>query len=218
MKWPAPRPVAFSPDTSSMIELASRWSPGHQRTHVVLVAVGGHHGGEPGLVEQAHQVVAGRVGAHLAGGAGPVGLQRGTQSAHDPGLEHGGRGDDARKSGVTCRVVVDVHRVVVAHGLHPVPDHRQVDRILSPCGHPGGHPHERLQLVVEGRPAGGRSGCSWRCRRRAHRDDRFIPRPAMARISRWTSLTPPPKVLIWAWRPARSSSPWSTAPGDPGLR
>jgi len=37
-----------------------------------------------------------------------------------------------------------------------------------------------------------------------------------ATISRCTSLTPPPNVLICADRPARSSRPLSTAPGDPG--
>ena len=28
MKWPIPSPVDFSPDTASMTELASTWSPG----------------------------------------------------------------------------------------------------------------------------------------------------------------------------------------------
>ena len=42
---------------------------------------------------------------------------------------------------------------------------------------------------------------------------RAMPRPIQATISRITSLTPPPNVLIWAARAAFSSSPRSTTPG-----
>ncbi len=47
---------------------------------------------------------------------------------------------------------------------------------------------------------------------------RVMPSPAVATISRWTSLTPPPNVLICAWRPVASTRPRSTAPGEPGTR
>ena len=47
---------------------------------------------------------------------------------------------------------------------------------------------------------------------------RAMPRPAVATISRSTSTTPPPNVLICAARAARSTSPWSTAPGEPAAR
>ena len=53
---------------------------------------------------------------------------------------------------------------------------------------------------------------------RAHRAPRVMPRPAVATISRWTSLTPPPNVLTCAWRPVASSRPRSSAPGEPGSR
>ena len=36
---------------------------------------------------------------------------------------------------------------------------------------------------------------------------RASPRPAVATISRWTSFTPPPNVLICAWRALCSSRP-----------
>ncbi len=49
---------------------------GHQGAHVVLVAVGGHHRGEAGLVEEGHELIAGAVTTRLAGGPGPVGLLR----------------------------------------------------------------------------------------------------------------------------------------------
>ena len=50
---------------------------------------------------------------------------------------------------------------------------------------PGGLADEGLEFVVEG----GRVG---------HRALLVMPRPAVARISRWISLTPPPNVLICA--------------------
>ena len=205
-KWPRPRPVCLlrrdRVDDGGDLELVA----GDQGSLVVLVAVGGHHRGEAGVVEQLHQPVGRAVAWRGAGRPGRLGLQAGPQAPHDPGLEHGGRGDDAGEAGVLGGLVVDVDRVVVPHGLHPVADHRLVDRV-GPAG--GVH-----------RPTGPRTpaGRSSRSAGVAHRAPRFMPRPAMARISRWISLTPPPKVLIWAWRAARSSSPWRTAPGEPGLR
>ncbi len=185
---------------------------GHQGADIVLVAVGGHHRGEAGLVEQGHQLIAGAVTTRFAGGPGPIGLLGGPEPPHDPHLQHGGRGDDPREPGLACRRLVHVDRVVVAHGFDPVPDHGQVDGVLAPGDRSRGETHEGLQLLVEALVGGVRCGG-----RAAHRDARFMPSPAVARISRCTSLTPPPKVLICAWRPARSSSPWSTAPGEPGL-
>ena len=52
----------------------------------------------------------------------------------------------------------------------------------------------------------------------AQRDPRRMPRPTVATISRCTSLTPPPKVLICAWRADSSSRPFSAAPGEPATR
>ena len=42
-----------------------------------------------------------------------------------------------------------------------------------------------------------------------------MPRPSVATMSRWTSFTPPPKVLIWQPRASRSTRPCSSAPGEP---
>ena len=121
--------------------------------------------------------------------------------------------------GVTCRGLVHVDRVVVAHGLHPVTDHGQVHGIGPHQPGTGGEADERLQLFIERAAGLLRGGAArHRCLRRCHLDARFIPSPAVAKISRWTSLTPPPKVLICDCRPARSSSPWSAAPGESGLR
>ena len=52
---------------------------------------------------------------------------------------------------------------------------------------------------------------------RAHRAP-VMPNPAVATISRCTSLTPPPNVLIWAWRCDDSIRPRNNAPGEPGVR
>ena len=41
----------------------------------------------------------------------------------------------------------------------------------------------------------------------------------MATISRWTSFTPPPNVLICAWRAVRSSfALQAPRPGEPGAQ
>ena len=76
--------------------------PHDQRAPVVLLAVGGHHRGQALVVEQAHHLLVGP--APLLGPLGPGLLdeQREAQAAHDPGLQHGRRGDQlvvARRRG-----------------------------------------------------------------------------------------------------------------------
>jgi len=181
----------------------------HQGAVVVLVAVGGDDRGEALVVEQDHHLLVRP--APLRGALGPslLGQQRRAQAAHDPGLQHRRGSDDPGEPRRACRVLVHVDRVEIVHRLDPVADHRLVHRIGSDHLVARRLADEGLQPVLVGRPSplflvGGfrvlRLGP-----RRAHRAARFIPSPAMARISRWISLTPPPKVLIWACRPARSS-------------
>ncbi len=204
-KWPMPEPGLLLPRDRVDHRRHLEPVPGHQRTLVVLVAVGGHDRGEPGPVQEGRDLVVGRARRLPAGAAGGVFVQAGPQPPHDPGLQHGRRCDHAREPGGPGGVGVDVDRVEVPHRLHPVLDHGLVDGLGPTGGRSRDLADEGLQLVVQRR-------------RPAHRAPRFMPRPAVARISRWISLTPPPNVLIWAWRPARSSSPWSAAPGEPGLR
>ena len=115
------------------------------------------------------------------------------EAAHRPGLEHGRRSDGVRPL---------VGGVGVTHGLAPVPDHRLVDRVLAHTGGRGRPALIGLELLVC-EPYG------------AHRRPLRIPSRIVATISRWTSLTPPPKVLICAARFIRSSSPSPKAPGEP---
>ena len=197
--------------------------PDHQRAAVVLLAVGGDDRGQALVVEQGHHLLVGP--APLLGplGAGLLGQQRGAQAPHDPGLQHGGRGDQLVVAGGARRVVGHVHRVVVAHRLDPVPDHRHVHRVGRQVRRAGRLPDQRGQLgaVVRER----RQLLEALRRRRPqsqpgtrHRAPRVMPSPAVATISRCTSFTPPPKVLICAWRPVASTRPRSTAPGEPGTR
>ncbi len=104
--------------------------------------------------------------------------------------------------------LVDVDRIEIAHRLDPMADHRLVHRIGSDHLLSRRLADEGLQPFLVGRLSARLVDAP--CRgfrrvrlgtRRAHRAARFIPRPAMATISRWISLTPPPKVLIWACRP-----------------
>ena len=126
-------------------------------------------------------------------------------------MEHRGRGDDAFKTVGTGDRLVDVDRVLVPHGFDPVPDHGLVHGVGRNVGGALGGTFERLQL--------GQESVAHRVAHRVtHRAARFMPRPAMATISRWTSFTPPPKVLICAPRAARSSRPRSTSPAEPGAR
>ena len=52
-----------------------------------------------------------------------------SDAAHHPGLQHHGRRDHLAVHRLGRRVRVDVHGVLVADGLDPVPDHRLVHRI-----------------------------------------------------------------------------------------
>ena len=189
----------------------------------MLLAVGGDHRGQALVVEEAHHRLVGPAPLRGPSRPGLLGEERCPQAAHDPGLQHGGRGDDLVVSRGARRLVGHVHRVVIAHGLDPVPDHRRVDRVGRQARRAGRLPDQRDQfgtvvrerrqlfesLLARGRP-GRRHG--------RHRAPRVIPSPAVATISRCTSLTPPPNVLICAWRPVASTRPRSTAPGEPGTR
>src|SRR5205807_9080547 len=111
------------------------------------------------------------------------------------------------------RIRVEVRRVGVTDGLAPMPDHGLVHRVGRQLGRAARTTFVGLDLGQEGGPLvdlGGRH-CASRARR-------AMPRPAAATISRCTSLTPPPKVLIWAERPISSIWPPNTAPGDPPRR
>ena len=122
---------------------------------------------------------------------------------------------DPREAVGPGRRLVDVDGVLVAHGVDPVPDHGLVDLVAGLHGRPAGLPSKAAQRGQQGVGVG-RRGAVDPDVDRAHRAARVMPRPAMATISRWISFTPPPKVLIWAWRAVRSSRPASTAPGSPG--
>ena len=58
-------------------------------------------------------------------------------------------------------------------------------------------------------------GCEREIHRRLRQRARGMPRPAMAMMSRWTSLVPPPKVRMRVVRYIRSTRPRSTTSGDP---
>ena len=112
---------------------------GAQVPVVLLLAVGGHYRGEPGVVEHGgHQ--AQRVTGVTAS------VRHRPQPAHGPDLDHRGRGDQLAVHRGGGRPGVGVDRVDVAHGLGPVPDHGQVHRV-------GGR--SRRALPGRGDPLGG---------------------------------------------------------------
>ena len=53
-KRPVPSPVRFGSEIASITERDQHPVPHHQRSPVLLLAVGGHHRGQPLVVEQAH--------------------------------------------------------------------------------------------------------------------------------------------------------------------
>lgn len=161
--------------------------PGAQRAQVLLLAVGGDHRGAPRAVQEREELVV---------GAGAVAVSG--EAAHRPDLQHGGRGD---------RVRAGVGGIGVTHRLAPMTDHRFVHEVLGAASGGGGAPFEVFQQRVEPGCLLGVPG-----RVRGHRFLPFMPSRIMATISRWTSLTPPPKVLIWAARFIRSSSPPAKPP------
>ena len=197
----------------------------HQGTVVVLLAVGGDDRGQALVIEQVHHLLVGPAPLAAALGPGLLGEQRGAQAPHDPGLQHGGRGDELVVPRGARRLVGHVHRVVIAHGLDPVPDHRHVHRVGRQARRTGHLPDQRGQLgtVVRERrqllePLASPRAAAPDAAGGRHRAPRVIPSPAVATISRCTSFTPPPNVLICAWRPVASTRPRSTAPGEPGTR
>ncbi len=177
---------------------------------VLLLAVGRDHRREPGVVEQCHELVA----------CVPAARGTGAHAAHDPGLEHHRRRHDLAVHRLLRSLWLRIDGVLVADGLDPVADHRLVHRVGAVLGLPGRFALELLE------PGGERGlvGVHRRCHPSllppggGHLARRAMPRPALAMISRCTSLTPPPKVLICAARPARSTSPCRTAPGEPAGR
>ena len=196
-KWPDPSAVCFSSrhvlDHRRQREPVAR----AQLAEVLLLAVGGDDRREAVRVEQCEQlaVLVARI------------RRRAAEAVHDPRLDHRRRGDQAAVDRCRRGVGVVVHDELVADRLAPVADHRLVDGVGSGEGRPGLDPLERLQL--------GEEVTHVRC---GHRGWRAMCSPAAATMSRCTSLTPPPKVLICAARAARSSWPRSTAPGDPSRR
>ena len=118
----------------------------HQGAVVVLLAVGGDDRGEALVIEQGHHLLVRPAPLRGALGPGLLGQQRGAQAAHDPGLQHGGRGDELVVSRGARRLVGHVHRVVIAHRLDPVPDHRDVHRVGRQVRRTGRLPDQRGQL------------------------------------------------------------------------
>ena len=159
-----------------------------QVTDVLLLAVRRDHRGVSGAVEQVEQLVVGR------GAARAVAVPR--EATHRPCLKH-----RRRRYGVRPRV----GGMGVAHRLAPVPDHRRVDQVLADAGAvPRAAP--RTSSTRQGRSASSHPRSPF---------PRFIPSRIVATISRCTSLTPPPNVLICAALFIRSSSPSPKAPGEP---
>ena len=118
----------------------------HQGAVVVLLAVGGDDRGQALVIEQGHHLLVRPAPLRGALGPGLLGQQRGAQAAHDPGLQHGGRGDELVVSRGARRLVGHVHRVVIAHRLDPVPDHRDVHRVGRQVRRTGRLPDQRGQL------------------------------------------------------------------------
>jgi len=87
-----------------------------------LIAVGGHDGGEAGLVEDL---------GHPAQRI--VGLPLGMQPAHGPHLGHRRGSHDAGMTSRDRRILIHVDRVRIADGLHPGVDHRLIHRVPPPA-------------------------------------------------------------------------------------
>ncbi len=143
----------------------------------MLFAVGGHHRGESRIVEDGHQPVVVGGAVHFSPGTFLIAQLRRPQATHGPGLQHGRWGDDALEPGRSRRGFVGVDRIVVAHRFDPVGDHGEIDLAGAPGAGARRKPDEGLELIVER---------LFRCcgPLGAHRADRFIPSPAVARISR----------------------------------
>ena len=94
-KWPSPRPVRLL--GRHRLDHRRRGQPvaEHERPCVLLVAVGGHHRGEAGRVEQRRRARSWAVGASASARSDGQRAPRrrgGPVAAHDPGLEHRRRG------------------------------------------------------------------------------------------------------------------------------
>jgi hypothetical protein len=115
---------------------------GLQVALVLLGAVRGDDRGEARLVEQREEL---RLGARRRGRR----LPRRSQSAHGPGLEHGGGRHDAAMHRGFGELLVHVDRVSIVHGVAPVTDHRLVHRVSRDVGLADLHTLESLELFVE---------------------------------------------------------------------
>ena len=138
-----------------------------QRTPVVLHAVGAPNAGQPFFVEE---------GRHGPVGIGPTAGRLGSprrlgvaQAAHDPGLQHGGRGDDPLVAVGARGLVGHVDRVGVPHRLHPVTDHGGVDGVRRQLRRARLASDERLEFDA----AIGKGSRSCKCP--THRCGRRIP-------------------------------------------
>ena len=141
---------------------------GAQVPVVGLLAVGRDDADIAGLVEQFDDP-----GQRVVVGANPA------QPQHRPDLDHRRRRDDAGMAGGPGRGLVDVDRVAVADGLHPVVDHRLVHRIAADPRLAAARRLDLFDGLLETR----------------HRGTLGTFRPDAAIISRITSFTPPPNVM-----------------------
>ena len=169
-KWPTPRPVCFSAETDSIEEETLSRSPrtrGRRYSCSQLVATTEV---KPPSSRRCMSSSAGLEPSQgSARGAGLGQLGGGLVAAHDPGLEHGGRGDDPGEPVGPGRGVVQVDGVLVPHGLDPVADHGLVDGVGAlgrgahrrdprrPAGGPGSRPR-RLSSVRGPWRSSGRPG------------------------------------------------------------
>ena len=149
---------------------------------VLLLAVRRDNGGEACLVEDAKQIRHRRTGARTR--------VRRDHAAHDPGLEHRGRGDQLAVGRPGGSVGIHVDGIAVADRVAPVADHRRVHLVAGDDGLAGELALE-LAKPIEQRSLRGHGG---------HRFDLGSPSPVVAMISRCTSFTPPPNVSTNAAR------------------
>ena len=131
-KWPVPRPVCFSGETDSMTEDTLSRSPrtrGRAYSCSQLVATTDVKPASSSTREELSWPEGRPDASARRLSSAPPRLR--AVAPHDPGLEHGGRGDHAGEAVGPGRLVVGVDGVLVAHGVDPVPDHGLVDLVAG---------------------------------------------------------------------------------------